>query len=54
MPSTINVQIKVSHRWWLLPYLELMIFFCWLMDCDPNYDKLERVIKRGLKTKVVK
>ena len=46
MPEII-VQIKL--RWWLKPYLSALVFFCHLWGTEPDWEKLDPIIKRGLK-----
>lgn len=43
--------IRVSIAWWLWPYLDLLCFFCWVMDREPDEEKLERTILRALRVR---
>lgn len=41
------IQVRVGHRWWLMPYLRSVAFACWLTGTEPNIDRVAYWIKRG-------
>ncbi len=43
------LTVTIRFRWWLLPYLHTVIFFCKLFNCEPNYDRLHYWVERGIK-----
>jgi hypothetical protein len=49
-----NVSIKVCVAWWVPVYINTMKFFCVLMQCEPDYDKVQKTVMRGITTKVMK
>lgn len=49
MPSTeITVSFNVRIHWWVRPYLETLGFLCELFDTEPDYEKAERIVMRGI------
>lgn len=44
-----EITVEVRLRWWLMPYLHALVFFCDLFNREPDWQKLDRVIARGLK-----
>lgn len=53
-PNTNTLVIEVRVTWWLLVYLNALVFFCTVMNTLPDEEKLETVIKRGIKARVLK
>lgn len=47
-----SLDIEISFAWWLQPYLHVLVFFCLLMDTEPNWDKLNVMVKKATKVKV--
>lgn len=47
--ATANLQIEVKISWWFTPYVGLLLFFCVLMQREPDPEKLMRVIVRALR-----
>lgn len=44
--DTITVKIKI--RWWVPVYVETLIFFCKLFRTEPDYNRVARVLERGV------
>lgn len=51
--SSETVTVEVSLAWWAVPYINTLAFFCNLMGAEPDWEKVERVIRRAIRTKVV-
>ena len=45
--------IIVKQAWWLAPYFYCLAAFCAITGCQPDEDKLKRIIDKALKPKVV-
>lgn len=45
-PST---EVVATIRWWLRPYMYVLIFFCVIMRREPDMEKFSRVVSRGIK-----
>lgn len=52
MNHPLVVHVRVA--WWLSPYLHALCFFCAISRREPDWEKLNRVIERALKLKVVR
>jgi hypothetical protein len=48
----ISVHITVHRAWWLSLYLRGVVLLAVLKGREPNYDKVARVIRRGLSTSI--
>jgi hypothetical protein len=44
-----RMMIKVRVAWWLRPYLHALAWFCSLHECEPDPEKLQRVVRRALR-----
>lgn len=44
-----TLTLRVTCAWWLKPYLYALAFFGVLMGMEPDQEKLQRVIARGLR-----
>jgi len=42
----VTIRIRVSVRWWVLPYLHALVFVAWVMGTEPDYEKLNQFIAR--------
>jgi len=52
MHST-TLTFRTTTAWWINPYLHLLMFFCVLMDMEPNYEKVGAIVMRGIKVDLV-
>lgn len=48
----LNVTVEVRTAWWLRYYVSTLVFFCRLFGTEPDYVKVERVIRRATTAKV--
>jgi hypothetical protein len=53
MMEDADLHLEISVAWWVKPYIYLVAFFCMLANREPDEAKLERMILRGIKMKVV-
>jgi len=48
--APVTLQICISVRWWVAPYLSALGFFANLMGSEPDWGKVESLInRRGLR-----
>lgn len=47
-----TINVRISPRWWLRPYLWTLVAFCLLTRQRPDEEKLAYWIAKGLKTDV--
>jgi hypothetical protein len=47
-----RIELSVSFRWWLTPYLIALFLFAWLHSMQPDPEKLGRVVKAGMVIRV--
>lgn len=45
-------RITVHFAWWLSPYLRSVALFALLTGMQPDYDKVERMIRRAMRTHI--
>lgn len=45
-------KISVSFAWWWPLYMHGLVFFCLLMDAEPNPARVDEVVMKALRTKV--
>jgi hypothetical protein len=43
-----TVTVTVRLRWWVIPYLHTVAMFCVLFNGQPNWQRVERWVMRGL------
>lgn len=43
-----KIIVKVRLAWWVMPYVNTLLFFCRVFHTEPDYDKLTNIIKRGV------
>lgn len=48
------ITVRVKLAWWVLPWLHTLIFFCQLMEREPDYEKVMAVMRRGTRVSVEK
>lgn len=46
--ATVELRLRVRYRWWFWPYINTLKYLCDLFDADPDWEKLDRMIKRGI------
>jgi len=46
--------LKVKVQLWLKIYIRTLCFFCVLFDCEPDAEKLKKMIRKGTKFTVAK
>lgn len=44
-----EIMVEVSYKWWLIPYLNTLLFFCYLFNSEPDYEKLDKILKKALR-----
>jgi len=44
-----RMMIEVRVAWWLRPYLHALAWFCSLHECEPDPEKLQRVVLPALR-----
>jgi hypothetical protein len=44
--ATLTVTVRV--RWWVMPYIRTLAFFCNAFHVEPDMVKVERMVMRGL------
>lgn len=50
--AAVNMTIKVKQAWWLKPYFIGLAAMSALTGLDPDWEKVKRVIDKGLSVKV--
>lgn len=48
-----TVMIELRWAWWFMPYIKTLIFFCQITGGYPDTEKLERIVARAAKTRIV-
>lgn len=43
-----TVTITAHYRFWFMPYLHTLVWLCDLMGTEPDYDKLDKIIRKGI------
>lgn len=54
MMTKLTVDVKVNIAWWVPVYINMVKFFCVMMQCEPDYDKVKKIVMRGITTKVTR
>jgi hypothetical protein len=49
MPSVAVLTVRVRFKWWLIPYIRTLIFACYVLDTEPDWEKLERVVRLAVR-----
>lgn len=44
--------VTIHFAWWFRPYVSMLITFCVLMQREPDWEKLQRVIQRSMRVRV--
>lgn len=45
--------IKVTFAWWLKPYLYGVVIMVKLTRLEPDYDKVEKTIRRAIRMRLI-
>lgn len=45
------LTLRITVAWWFTPYIHVLTFFCFVMQQEPDWEKLERVCIRALKVR---
>lgn len=40
--------LTVCFRFWLIPYINTLLWLCDLMGTEPDWDKLGKIIDKGI------
>ncbi len=48
MASSTACTVTGRVAWWFKPYVHTLAFLCVVFDCEPDWAKLERVIRRAI------
>lgn len=43
--------LQVSMAWWFKPYLYTLLCFCYITQHEPNYEKVDRIVRRAVRVK---
>lgn len=43
----LELRCKATFAWWVHTYLYMLEFACWLMQCEPDYDKAAAIMMKG-------
>lgn len=43
-----RIRVTVGVRWWFLPYVYVLAFFCYLTGGTPSWERVEATIKRAI------
>jgi hypothetical protein len=46
--------VRIRPRWWLPPYVFIVIFLCALFDTEPHPQRFDYWMRRGLKIQVLR
>ena len=46
-----QIYVRVTLAWWWIPYCKTLVFFAYLLQCEPDYEKLERMAHRAVRVK---
>lgn len=50
----VSLELHVGIRWWVMPYLWILKQFCIFYGDIPDPVKLEALMRRGIKLRVIK
>lgn len=50
--NTVKVRLSVHCAWWMLPFVYLVGFACWLAGQPPNQAAIDWLVSRALKVDV--
>lgn len=51
--ATRAMEIEVSFAWWVPVYINVLACLCGIMRSEPDIEKVERVMERGIRLKAV-
>ena len=52
--ADLNITLSVHVAWWVKPYCYLLSVFCGITGMEPDMDKVERTIHKGITVKANK
>jgi hypothetical protein len=50
--NRVNLKIRVTIAWWLIPYFYVLASIAVLTGLEPNYDRVNYWINKAVKAKV--
>jgi hypothetical protein len=51
--ARLGATIVVTFAWWLRPYLFGVMTMVHLTGCEPDYDKVEKTIRRAVRMRLI-
>ncbi|WP_157377935.1 hypothetical protein [Burkholderia ubonensis] len=48
--TTHEITFRVRTAWWLPLYIQALIAWCRLTRAEPDYERVRRVVARGIRT----
>jgi hypothetical protein len=49
----LTIKVETRIKWWLVPYLRSLNFFCETFDCEPDQERLRKIIALGVSTRII-
>lgn len=46
-----QLSFQVSMAWWFKAYFYTLLCFCFVMQREPDYDKVDRIVRRAVRVK---
>lgn len=43
----VTASVTVCFRFWVFPYINVLLFLCDLMGTEPDWDKLGKIMVKG-------
>ena len=53
MTAPQKLTLHLSFAWWLKPYLAMLVFWCRVMQAEPDWPKVERTVCRAMRLRAV-
>jgi hypothetical protein len=51
--ATVTCAVHITTAWWLPLYLRTLTLICLAMGTEPDMAKVEQVVKRAIRTKLL-
>jgi hypothetical protein len=48
-----DMDIEITLAWWAQPYINVLAFVCAMTGTEPDLDKVEHMVQRGIKLRAV-
>lgn len=48
-----SLTIRVRLRWWFWPYFNTLAALCVAFDLEPDWERLEKMVRRAVRYEVV-